>query len=141
MTPWSTLVAPGQTTLTIPAGEEVLLDTQPGSVTTLYLEGTLCVREGYTLQGVQVHGNGLLRPETASAGDAVSARQIRLALNQLGMRDAVEAAVAASSRDVRDYWEYSTELSRSHPLIEQMLPAIGVTSDQADAVWALARTL
>lgn len=67
----------------------------------------------------------------------LTARQIRLALNQMGLRDAVEAAVAAGPRDLRDWWEYSIELHRDHPMIATMADAIGVTAEQVDALWRL----
>lgn len=67
----------------------------------------------------------------------LTARQIRLALNQMGLRDAVEAAVAAGGRDLRDWWEYSVELHREHPMIGAMAQAIGATPEQVDALWRL----
>ncbi len=67
----------------------------------------------------------------------LTARQIRLALNAAGLRDAVEAAVAAGGRDLRDWWEYSAELHRDHPMIAAMAQAIGATPGQVDALWLL----
>ncbi len=68
---------------------------------------------------------------------AISARQIRLALNQAGLRDAVEATVAAGPRGLRDWWEYSVEIHRAHPMVAAMIAAIGATPEQADEVWRL----
>lgn len=139
---WSALFL-GQTHAHIAAGDEVLLDTQPGTVATLQLDGVLRVRDGFTLMGVAVSGNGVLRPELAAAdtSTAISARQIRLALNQAGLRDAVEAAVAAGDRDLRDWWEYSIDVHRDHPMVEGMIQALGITAAQADALWDLGRGL
>jgi len=139
---WSTLFT-GQTHAHIQAADEVLLDTQPGTVATLKLDGVLRVREGYTLMGVAVSGDGVLRPELESVAEsnAISARQIRLALNQTGLRDAVEAAVAAGDRDLSDWWEYSTEVHRDNPMVEGMIQALGIPAEQADALWALGKGL
>lgn len=71
----------------------------------------------------------------------VSARQIRMALSQFGLRDAVESLVVASGQMIKDYWEYSVEVDRYHPLVVSMLPVLNVTHEQADALWELAETL
>lgn len=71
----------------------------------------------------------------------VTARQLRLALNQLGMRAAVEAYVAAGSQDLRDWWEYEVSLQRRHPLMLQAQADLGLTDAQGDAIFALAGTL
>jgi len=77
-------------------------------------------------------------PIPAPVPASVTPRQIRLALNKTGMRDAVEAAIAASGRDVRDWWEYALEIERAHPMVDAMLPALGLTSAQADDIFRLA---
>lgn len=71
----------------------------------------------------------------------LTARQIRLALTAAGLRDAVEAAVSAGGRDLRDWWEYSATYERYHPLVADMCARLGITPDQADAVWRLGGTL
>ncbi len=71
----------------------------------------------------------------------ITARQIRLALNQVGLRDAVEAAVAVGDRDLRDWWEFSTEVHRDNPMVIGMISALGVTPEQADTLWRLGATL
>lgn len=68
-------------------------------------------------------------------------RQIRLALTQLGLRDHVEQAVAAGDANLRDWWQYSLEYRRDHPLVEQMIQDLGVTAQQADDLWRLGATL
>lgn len=76
----------------------------------------------------------------------VSPRQIRQAMNrtQLGeatLRDAVEAAVAAGDRDLRDWWEFSTVVERSNPQVVAMATALGVDDAALDDLWRLAATL
>lgn len=38
-------------------------------------------------------------------------------------------------------WEYSTAFIRSNPLVNQLAPALGFTSQQLDDLWLLAGTL
>ncbi|WP_367154653.1 hypothetical protein [Methylomonas sp. HYX-M1] len=70
----------------------------------------------------------------------VSARSLRLALRQCGLREAVEAAVAADDT-LADWWEYSVDYDRYHPLVISMLITLGVSADQADQVWAVSENL
>ncbi len=67
-------------------------------------------------------------------------RQARLALNELGERDIVESAVAASSRDVQDSWEYSTVYKRTDPMIIMLSSGLGWGDDKIDELFALAIT-
>ena len=68
--------------------------------------------------------------------------QIRKALNQLGLRAAVEAAVLASaSQELKDGWEFSNEITRNSPLVLGMAAALGKTTAEIDALFALATTL
>lgn len=72
----------------------------------------------------------------------VSAMQLRRAMNALGLRDAVEAAVAGSGdQDLKDYWQYTAEFHRDHPKVALMVTAVGKTDADADALWTLAGTL
>lgn len=71
----------------------------------------------------------------------LSARQIRMALRQAGLREAVEAAVAAAGGDLVDWWEYSIEYHREHHLVADMAASIGATPEQVDAVWRLGASL
>lgn len=66
--------------------------------------------------------------------------QIRLALSQTGLRDAVENAVSASSQSVKDWYNHSLRFSRTDPMVLAVAQALGVTSAQLDSLWALAKT-
>lgn len=70
-----------------------------------------------------------------------SARQVRLALNQIGLRQAIEDYVASQGDDVKDSWEYSTEFDVDHPFIVAGKAALGITDEQVSALFELARTL
>jgi hypothetical protein len=71
----------------------------------------------------------------------ITSRQLRMALTAAGLRAAVEAAVAAGSQDLRDWWEYEPIMDRYHPLVVGMIAALGKTPAEADAVWVLGATL
>jgi hypothetical protein len=65
----------------------------------------------------------------------------RLALNASGQRAAIEAWIATQSQDVRDGWEYATEIRRDHPMIAAAVAAGVMTETQVDELFALAATL
>lgn len=67
--------------------------------------------------------------------------QIRKALNATRLRDAVEAAVAAGSQDMKDGWEFATEIRRDDPLVITMGEVLGKTSKELDDLFTLAITL
>jgi len=73
--------------------------------------------------------------------ERVTARQARLALNAAGLLDDVDAAIAASSREVQLTWEYATEIERSHPILAQVATGLGMTSNQMDDLFRQAATL
>jgi hypothetical protein len=39
---------------------------------------------------------------------------------------------------VQTYWQYATQFERAHPLIAGMVSLMGLTTDQADAIWRAA---
>lgn len=68
--------------------------------------------------------------------------QIRKALNQLGLRDAVEAAVAASTdRNLHDGWERATEFRSDDPFVIAMGATLGKTEAEVRAIIELGATL
>mgnify|MGYP006893298289 CR=1 FL=1 len=71
----------------------------------------------------------------------VTPRQIRLALNQLGLRSAVDAYISAASQDVKDTWEFASVIERNSPLIAAGAAELGLTEAQIDDLFALAASL
>lgn len=71
----------------------------------------------------------------------ISPRQIRQALTRAGLRASVESAVAAGDQDLKDWWEFSTAFDRLNPQVVAMGSAVGQSSGQLDALWALGATL
>lgn len=67
--------------------------------------------------------------------------QIRKALNQLGLRASVEAAVAASDPDDRDGWEFATEFRSDNEQVIRLCTALGKTEAERLSLFQLAATL
>lgn len=78
----------------------------------------------------------IIRP--APVPQSVTPWQMRRALNQLGLRSMVEAAVAAGDQDARDGWEFALEIRRDNPLLASMAQALGMTDVQLDDLFRLA---
>ena len=72
--------------------------------------------------------------------ESVTPRQIRMALNQLNMRDTIENFVDQASWDVKDTWRSSTLVFRNNPFLLQMAPALNLTAEQLDQIFILAAT-
>ena len=77
----------------------------------------------------------------AAVPASVSPRQIRQALTAAGLRASVEAAVAASDQNTKDWYESSTAFERAHPAVIAMGIALGVSSDALDGLWIAAGAL
>lgn len=82
-------------------------------------------------------------PVIVEAGELkCTAWQFRKALNVLGLRAAVESAIAASSdQNIKDGWQYTSDFHRYAPLVIQFGQALGKTDAEMDALFALAGTL
>lgn len=72
---------------------------------------------------------------------SVTARQARLALNEAGLLDDVEAAIAASPRAIQLTWEYATQIERGNPIFTQVAAGFGLTEEQMDDLFRRAATL
>lgn len=66
--------------------------------------------------------------------------QICRALNETGLRTAVEAAVAGADQNTKDAWNRATSFRRDNPLIASIATALGKSSADIDALFALAQT-
>jgi hypothetical protein len=74
----------------------------------------------------------------AEVPESVTPRQIRLALNRMGLREMVESAVKTMPQDIRDTWEYALEIERQDPLVLGMAYQLGMDVDE---VFRVAATL
>ena len=71
----------------------------------------------------------------------ISPRQIRQALTRAGLRTAVEAAVAAGSQDLKDWYEFSTAFERNKAKGVAVGKPLSVSESDLDQLWALGATL
>jgi len=82
---------------------------------------------------------------TPGAPTEVTMRQARLALLGAGHLSAVEAAINALAEPAKTVarieWDYSNTLQRANPLVAQLATALGLTSEQVDALFTAAAAL
>jgi hypothetical protein len=102
------------------------------------------VSEKAALQEQLAALNAQLHPVDSQNFPVLSAVQVRLALLGAGITfdvvdGVIEAMPAGVERDTaRTYWEYATQFHRSHPFIAVFTSALGMTSEQVDAMWMAA---
>lgn len=72
---------------------------------------------------------------------SVTPLQARKALRLAGLIDKVNAAVAASSPDVQEAWEYATVVERKDPIIGALAIQLGLTPDMLDDLFTTAARL
>lgn len=71
----------------------------------------------------------------------VSPLQMRLALNQMGLRTQIDDYVKTLDQNSQDSWEYATEILRTNPIIKNAAEALGKTDAEVDDLFRLASTL
>lgn len=76
----------------------------------------------------------------------VTPRQFRQALIISGIPlSAIEAAINSQAEPTKSLamveWEYSIAFKRDNPLVNQMAPSLGFTSEMLDNLWLLAASL
>ena len=75
----------------------------------------------------------------------VTMRQARLALLGAGLLAQVDAAIDAlpepQKSAARIEWDYSSEVHRNHPFVQQLGHALGLNDEQLDALFTQAATL
>ena len=84
-----------------------------------------------------------LPPAAPDAGPTVpleiTMRQARLVLNAGGYISGINAAIAAMQEPQKSQaaieWEYSNTVQRHNGFVSQLGPALGLTSDQIDAMF------
>lgn len=72
---------------------------------------------------------------------SISPRQLRQALSRTALRVSVEAVVAASDQDTKDWYAWATAFERHHPRVVAMGVALGQTSRQLDDLFTLGSSL
>jgi hypothetical protein len=72
---------------------------------------------------------------------SVSRRQLREALIRLNMLTTIESAIRNQNALIQNWWDTAAYFERFHPMIEAMVPVLGLTDSQVDDVFAMADTL
>jgi hypothetical protein len=77
--------------------------------------------------------------------NSVTMRQARQALLRAGKLTQVESAIAAmtgiAGDEARIEWEYSNEVLRTQPLVQNLAAGLGMTEQEMDNLFTLASTL
>lgn len=72
----------------------------------------------------------------------ITMRQARLALLDAGLLATVDGYISGQLDDaIKIYWDYSTEVHRDNPLVNQILTALGKSSADIDNLFLLGETL
>ena len=71
---------------------------------------------------------------------SVTPLQMRRALRAAGLKATVDAALASASEEVREEWEFASQVSRDNPTLGAMASALNLTSTQVDNLFILAET-
>jgi len=71
----------------------------------------------------------------------LTAVQIRLALGGAGLLAAVEAAVDAAGESAQIWWKNTQIFERHHPVLLQMIAALGWSNEQVNTLWSAAASL
>lgn len=91
---------------------------------------------------VQAHLNP---PVVVQVPQVVTMRQARLALLASGKLAAVDAAISAlpepQKSAARIEWDYSSEVHRNRPFVQQLAKALGMTDEQLAAMFVEAAKL
>lgn len=96
--------------------------------------------KGWTLEGTKLVKPKIVVPKS------ITPRQLRIALVLLGIDNSViEDTIETLQEPLRSIakitWEYSTEIHRDNPVLIQLAPVIGMTSQQLDQIFIKASTL
>jgi len=73
--------------------------------------------------------------------ESITSVQMRLALLDAGLLDAISAYVEHQPEDVRTEWEYATEIRRDHQALNAGAQALGMTAEQVDSLFVAASRL
>lgn len=83
----------------------------------------------------------VIAAEPPAPAPTVTMRQARLALNAASLLDVVNAAIANADNVTKIYWETSPTVARDNEVLNAVGAGLGLTSEQIDALFALAKTL
>lgn len=96
---------------------------------------------GYKWVAMARHTENTGTPYLAPVPPSVTRRQFKQGLSRIGLRAAVEAAIAAADQDTKDWYADSLNFERSNPVMNGMAVALGKTPEDIDNLFRLAATL
>lgn len=83
---------------------------------------------------------GLSTP-SAERPDEVTRMQAKIALKRAGLLPTIEQVVAAADEETQMMWAEALHFRRTSPLLNQLATAIGMSSQDMDDLFALAKTI
>lgn len=83
---------------------------------------------------------GVASPYVPPVPSKLTPRQFKQGLTRIGLRAAVEAAVAAADQDTKDWYFESTSFERANPVMNSMAVAMGKTQEDIDNLFRLMET-
>lgn len=90
----------------------------------------------YRLAVEEEHQNSIVAPQT------ITPRQIRQQLTAIGLRQQVEDLISSSADyDLKDWWNYSQDFQRSHPILKEMGDKLGMSEEDMDSFFIEASKL
>lgn len=101
-----------------------------------------CLADTQEIQDWVAEGNTIepyVAPQIVPA--KIDARQIRQALTRVGLRGAVEEAVAAGDQDLKDWYEQSLNFEIDNPHVVAMATLLKVSDADLVALWTLGASL
>ena len=81
------------------------------------------------------------KPNIIYVPNYVTPLQARLALNDMGLRQAVEDAMLTATQDVKDFYEFALEWKRDNIQLLAMATSLGMDSKAIDDFFVLASGL
>lgn len=99
------------------------------------------IPESLAAQGVTTFGYHEIADPAPVVPQSVSMRQARLALLDGGLLDTVQAYIDSAPKATQIEWDYATDIWRTRDLVNSIGGALGLTSDQIDALFISAAAI
>lgn len=82
-----------------------------------------------------------LVPQPVTIPSVVTMRQARVALLRMGLLSIVTNTINSGTEEDKITWEFSTEIARDFPLVQNMKVPLGLSEQDLDNLFILASTL
>lgn len=103
------------------------------------IDGSIEIPDGFGIGDLYENGGFkkapiiIPEPEPIQMPTQITPRQIRQQLTAIGLRQTVEDLISASTDyNLKDWWEYSQDFQRSHPILKEMGEKLGMSEDDMD---------